>query len=145
MARKALGPRLTPAKAKNLLGVAKVVGPVLIPVLAPFAVKAAGLVSDKYDHYRARRLGVDIEDLTKYTGRGAKLHARIAGFAQALEELRAKDPDYVTDTESRLLKLAAAVRAAERMPTQRRKAAHRAVGNDLNNLETDLLRRLGVS
>ena len=142
---KALGPRLTPAKAKNLLGVAKVVGPVLIPVLAPFAAKAAGLVSDRYDHYRARRLGVGIEELTKYTGKGARLHARIAGFAQALDELRAKDADYVTETESRLVKLAAAVRAAERMPTPRRKAAHRAVGADLDVLENELLRRLGVS
>jgi hypothetical protein len=145
MARKAVSQGFTPAKAKNLMGVAKVVAPVLIPVLAPFAAKAAGVVSDRYDHFRARRLGVGIDELTKYTGKGARLHARIAGFAQALDELRAKDAEYVAETESRLVKLAAAVRAAERMPTPRRKAAHRAVGADLDALETALLRRLGVS
>jgi hypothetical protein len=145
MARKGISPGFTPAKAKNLMGVAKVVAPVLIPVLAPFAAKAAGVVSDRYDHFRARRLGVGIDELTKYTGKGARLHARIAGFAQALDELRAKDAEYVAETESRLVKLAAAVRASERMPTPRRKAAHRAVGADLDALETELLRRLGVS
>jgi len=148
MARKktgVVGPRFTPGKAKNLLGVAKVVAPVLIPVLAPFAAKAAGVLGDRYDQFKARRLGVSVDELSKYTGKGARLHARIAGFAQALDELRAKEPDYVAETESRLVKLAAAVRAAERMPTSRRKAAHRAVAADLDALETDLLRRLGVA
>ncbi|GLZ32639.1 hypothetical protein Lesp02_48270 [Lentzea sp. NBRC 105346] len=144
MARKE-GPRLTPKSAKNMVGVAKVVAPALIPVLAPVLARGASVLSDRYDRYRARRLGVDVADIGQYTGRGARLHARITGFAEALEELRAKEPDYVWTTESRLSKLTAAVRAAERMPTARRKAAHRAVATDLDVLEADLLRRLGVS
>ena len=40
--------------------------------------------------------------------------------------------------------LAAAVRAAERMPSARRKAAHKAVAAELDRIERELLRRLGV-
>jgi hypothetical protein len=40
--------------------------------------------------------------------------------------------------------LATAVRAAERMPSARRRPAHRAVAADLDQLEADLLRHLGV-
>ncbi|MBB5958758.1 hypothetical protein FHS29_005367 [Saccharothrix tamanrassetensis] len=139
------GKGFTAGRARNLVGVAKVVAPALIPVVAPLAVRAAALVSDRYDHYRARRLGVPVDELTRYSGHGARLHARIAGFGQALEELRTEDPAYVGSTESRLSQLLAAVRAAERMPTARRRAAHRAVGTDLDALEADLLKRLGVS
>ena len=49
-----------------------------------------------------------------------------------------------SQTETRLAQLLAAVRASERMPTARRKAAHRAVGTDLDVLEQDLLKRLNV-
>ncbi|HEV7906551.1 MAG TPA: DUF6474 family protein [Pseudonocardiaceae bacterium] len=148
MARKrtsVAGPRITPGRVKNLLGVAKVVAPAVLPVLAPFAARAAGTVADRYDRYRANRLGVEVGELSQYTGKGARLHARITGLARALDELRPGEPDYVTGTESRLTKLVAAVRAAERMPAPRRKAAHRAVSSDLDVLETGLLRRLGLS
>lgn len=136
---------LTPGRAKNLVGVAKVVAPALIPVMAPLAARAAALVGDRYDHYRARRLGVPVDQLTRYSGRGARLHARITGFAEALDQLKATDRPFVEATETRLAQLLAAVRASERMPAPRRKAAHRAVSTDLNALEAELLKRLGVS
>ena len=47
-------------------------------------------------------------------------------------------------TERRLAQLLAAVRASERMPAPRRKAAHRAISTDLDAMEADLLKRLGV-
>jgi hypothetical protein len=143
--------RITPARAKNLIAVAKVVGPAVIPVVAPLAVRAAGLVSERYDRFRARRLGVDVGELPEYTGKGAKLSARLAGVAGSLTELRERsdlgdaDRAWVSRTEGRLAQLAAAVRAAERMPAARRKAAHRAVSADLDQIEAELLRHLGVS
>ncbi|MEU5691055.1 DUF6474 family protein [Actinosynnema sp. NPDC020468] len=135
--------RLTPGRAKNLVGVAKVVAPALIPVVAPLAVRAAALVSDRYDVFRARRLGVPVAELARYSGKGARLHARIAGFAKALEEVR--DAEFARVANERLAQLAAAVQAAERMPTSRRRAAHRAVDADLGALESELLKRLGVA
>jgi hypothetical protein len=143
MARKAKA-GFTPGRAKNLVGVAKVVAPALIPVLAPVIARGAGVLSEQYDRYRARRLGIDVADIGKYSGYGARLHARIVGFSESMETLRATDSDWVSKTEARLAQLLAAVRASERMPTARRKAAHRAVGTDLEMLEQELLRRLNV-
>jgi hypothetical protein len=141
---------LTPAGAKNALGVAKVVGPAVLPVVAPYALKAASAARDGLDRYRAHRLGVDVEHLAEYTGRGGALHARIVGADQALGELADRsggteaDREFAVRSRETLTKLAAAVRAAERMPVARRRAAHRSVAAELDPIERDLLRRLGL-
>ncbi|RZQ62158.1 DUF6474 family protein [Amycolatopsis suaedae] len=140
----------TPKKARNALAVAKVVGPAVIPVVAPYAVRAAGAARDAYDRYQARKLGVAVDQLGEFTGRGAGLHARIAGLAEGTAELRdserATDEDrkFADKTGATLRQLAAAVRAAERMPSTRRRAAHRAVAGELDHLEGQLLHRLGI-
>jgi hypothetical protein len=142
--------RLTPGNAKNVLGVAKILGPAVVPVVAPYALKAAAAARDGLDRYRAHRLGIRVDDLAEYTGRGGALHARIVGADQSLAELETRPKVSDTDREfavrgrDTLVKLAAAVRAAERMPTSRRKAAHRAVAGELDPIEQELLRRLGV-
>ena len=142
--------RITPKKAKNALAVAKVLGPAVIPVVAPYAVRAAGAARDMYDRYQARKLGVAVDQLGEYTGRGAALHARIAGLAQGLTDLRdsekATDADktFAKDGQGTLEQLSATVRAAERMPAARRKSAHRAVAGELERLEGQLLHRLGI-
>ena len=79
--------RFTPKKAKNAVAVAKVLGPAVIPVVAPFAVRAAGAARELYDRYQARKLGVAVDQLGSYTGRGAALHARIAGLAEGCRDL----------------------------------------------------------
>jgi hypothetical protein len=138
-------PRLTPSSAKNLLRVAKVLAPTVLPVVTPYLVRAASAARDGVDQYRARRLGVDVADLAEFSGRGGALHARLAGAEASLAELPAADAEFVTRTRGTLAKLAAAVRVAERMPTARRKAAHRSVAALLDPIERELLRRLGVS
>jgi hypothetical protein len=144
------GVRLTPSSAKNLVGVAKVIGPAVVPVVAPYVLRAASVARDGLDRYRARRLGVDVDHLGQYSGRGGALHARIAGADQSLEELEARpdataaDREFAAQSRATLVKLAAAVRAAERMPTARRKAAHRSVVRELDPVERGLLNHLGV-
>jgi Family of unknown function (DUF6474) len=141
---------LNPASAKNLLGVAKVIGPAVAPVVAPYALKAASSARDGLDRYRARRLGVDVAQLAEYTGRGGALHARIVGADQSLSELEARagasaaDQEFAARGRNTLTKLAVAVRAAERMPTSRRKAAHKSVAAELDPIERELLQRLGL-
>jgi hypothetical protein len=143
-------PRITPKKAKNALAVAKIVGPAVIPVVAPIALRAAAEVRDRIDRRKARRLGVAVDELARYSGRGGALHARITGAAAAIEELRGRsdstteDRKFADTAETTLRQLAAAVRAAERMPTARRRAAHKAVATELDELEQRLLARLGV-
>jgi hypothetical protein len=147
---KAVEPRLTPKKAKNALAVAKIIGPAVIPVVAPYVMRALGEVRDRYDRARAHRMGVPVEELAKFSGRGGALHARISGAATAIIELRERDGATADDrafadrNETTLRQLTAAVRAAERMPTARRKAAHRAAGTELDQLEERLLQRLGA-
>jgi hypothetical protein len=142
--------RFTPKNARNALGVAKVIGPAVIPVIAPFAIQAAGKMREAYDRYQARKLGIDVERLGEFTGRGAALHARISGLSEGLAELKksakATDADvkFANDTQATLEQLAASVRASERMPPPRRKSTARAVATELEQLEDQLLHRLGV-
>jgi hypothetical protein len=152
-AKKAAGgrsPRLTPSSARNMVGVAKILVPAVLPVVSPYLLKAASTARDQLDRFRARRMGVDVAELAKFSGRGGALHARIAGDADALAALAAKHGDDPATREftgrggDTLASLAAAVRAAERMPASRRKAAHQAVGTELDRVESELLRRLGV-
>ncbi|GAB2740099.1 DUF6474 family protein [Salinifilum aidingensis] len=143
--------RVTPGNAKKLIGVAKVVG----PVLAPYLAAAAGTARERYDRMRARHLGVAVEDVGHYTGHGAALHARIAGDHRALTDLRqqaarsgaeekAATEQFAERTDARLEQLTGAVRAAERLPAARRRSAHRAVTEDLARIEDELLGKFGV-
>jgi hypothetical protein len=147
--KKATG--MTPKEARKLVGLAKVVA----PVVAPFVVKALSEVRERYNRMRARRLGVPVEALADFSGKGAALHARIASDGRALHELRSQttgrsDEDrlagerFADAAENRLTQLSSVVRAAERMPAARRRAAHRAVDGELGRIEDDLLRRFGV-
>lgn len=144
------GRRLTPGSARNIVGVVRVVAPAVVPVVAPYVLKAASAARDGVDRIRARRLGIDVSQLAEYTGRGGALHARIVGADASLSDLESREGASVADKEfaerarGTLAKLAVAVRAAERMPTARRKAAHRSIGGELDPIERELLRRLGV-
>ncbi|HJP76822.1 MAG TPA: DUF6474 family protein [Pseudonocardiaceae bacterium] len=141
-------PRITPGKARNYVGVAKILLPAVVPVVSPYLLRAAGTAREQLDRYRARRLGIDVGDLAKFSGKGGALHARITGAADALADLAQKDDPATREFTARgrdtLTTLAAAVRAAERMPGARRRAAHQAVAAELDRIESELLRRLGV-
>ncbi|GAB3286325.1 DUF6474 family protein [Parasphingorhabdus pacifica] len=143
--------RVTPSRAKKAVAIAKVLGPPLIP----FALKAASAARESYEQLRARRLGVSADELGRYSGRGAALHARIAGNAEALRELRARSAgrsdeeslvveQFAERAQARLTELTSAIRVAERMPASRRRAAHQAAAGELGRIEDDLLRRFGV-
>ncbi|HWM04402.1 MAG TPA: DUF6474 family protein [Actinophytocola sp.] len=143
-------PRFTPKRAKNALAVAKIVGPALVPLVMPLALRAFGEARDRIDRLKARRMGVAVGDLAQYSGRGGSLHARITGVAEAIVELRDRpdatpeDRTFADKSETTLRQLAAAVRAAERMPSARRRAAHKAAATELDQLEEHLLHRLGI-
>jgi hypothetical protein len=140
---------MTPARARRLVGVGRAV----LPLLAPYALAAAGIARARYEAYRAARLGVAPGELHAYSGRGAALHARIDRIAQALDDIDDGTPAhapgsgrrFVTATRPRLVDLAVAVRATEQMPTARRRTAHRAIGAELDRIEVALLEHLGVS
>ena len=142
--KKALEQVSTPKKVKNFLAVTRM----LAPVLAPLAYKAATMVRTQLDQARARKIGVDVHQLGDFTGHGAALNARIAGLENSLTQLAEQNVGdagtFRESSRSRLSDLATAVHAAERMPTARRKAAHRAVATELDDIDAQLLKRLGV-
>jgi Family of unknown function (DUF6474) len=143
----------TAARAKRLIGVGKAVA----PLLAPYALAAAGVVRSQWDARRAARLGVEPGQIAKFSGPGGALHARISRIAETLDRLESgagidgtgitvtdEARRFVADTRPRLADLAVAVRAAEQMPSARRRTAYRAVGGELDRVEVELLTRLGV-
>lgn len=141
---------VTPSNAKRAIAVGKV----LVPVLIPVAMRAAAVARGAWDERKARRLGVAPGELQNFSGRGGALHARIAGIAQTLAQLQAlgvtgdralQVANFIRTTEPRLIDLSAAVHAAEQMPTERRRAAHRAVAVELDAIEPQLLELLGVN
>lgn len=145
--KKALDQVSTPKKVRNLLGIVRV----LSPVLAPVAYKAATAARAQLDAARARKIGVDVHQLGDFTGHGAALNARIVGLERSLDRLDdAKSTDgaqvaeFREPTRARIGELATAVHTAERMPTARRKAAHRAIATELDEIDGQLLNRLGV-
>ncbi|MHA6619198.1 DUF6474 family protein [Pseudonocardia sp. DLS-67] len=139
---------LTAARAKRMIGVGKAVA----PLLAPYALAAATVARARWDAHRAARLGVEPGQLAAYAGPGGALHARLSRMAEALDrlesgaEVHGSDAArrFAIDTRPRLADLSVAVRAAEQMPTQRRRTAYRSVGAELDRLEVALLKHLGI-
>jgi len=138
----------TAARAKRMIGVGKAVA----PLLAPYALAAAAVARTRWDAYRAARLGVEPGQLAAYSGPGGALHARLSRMAEALDQLEsgAETPatgaarHFAEDARPRLADLAVAVRAAEQMPTPRRRTAYRSIGAELDRLEIALLNHLGI-
>jgi hypothetical protein len=135
---------LTPAQTRRLIGVGKAVAPLLLP----YAIAAAGVAREQYDAYRSRQLGVPADQLGRFSGRGGTLHARISRAGEALTEVESKGEPagraFAKETRPRLADLAVAVRAAEQMPTARRRTAFRAVSGELDRIEDQLLGHLGL-
>ncbi len=142
---------VTVRDVKRMIAIAKIA----VPLATPFVLKALGWLRARLDEMRARRLGIPVGDLARFSGRGAALHARIAGIADVLGELRERahgktDQDSIAaerfaDTaRQRLTELTSVVRAAERMPAPRRRAAHHAVAAELDRIDDGLLDHLGV-
>ncbi len=111
------------------------------------SISARGLLDER----RADRLGIPLSQLGQFSGHGAALSARIAGAEQSLRELADKKPkdaetkQFVAAISARLGDLAAAVTAAENMPSARRRAAHAAITEQLDGVDADLMARLGVA
>jgi hypothetical protein len=135
---------MTKARAKRLIGV----GAAVAPMLAPYALAAAGAVRGTWDNYRAGRLGVATDKLAEFTGPGGGLHARCSHLAERLTELERGTPAARTFAEQarpRLVELATAVRAAEQMPGTRRRTAFKAISAELDGIEQGVLMHLGIA
>ncbi|MFE1594545.1 DUF6474 family protein [Nocardia sp. NPDC058705] len=133
------------SQIRKYIGVARV----LIPVLAPLAYRGATLVRGQLDARKAQQLGIGMDQLSEFSGHGARLQARITNTEEALDKIAADSADsdtkkFVEAARSRLTDLNVAVKTSEQMPAARRKAVHASISAELTVLENDALARLGV-
>lgn len=141
------GTLLSPTRIRRLLTVSRLLAPILVPVAYRVAIAARGLI----DQRRADELGVPLAQIGRFSGNGGRLSARIAGAEQSLrsvQENKPKDPEtkqFVAAISERLADLAAAVTAAENMPAARRRGAHAAITRQLDEVDADLMARLGLT
>jgi Family of unknown function (DUF6474) len=141
--------RFSSAQAKRLIGV----GTTVVPLLAPYALAAATAARGRWDAYRAGRLGVPTDQLVAFSGPGGALHARLSHMAEAMTQLdsggtvkaTAAAKEFAQASQPRLADLALAVRAAEQMPSARRRTAFKAISGELDGIELALLGHLGVT
>lgn len=134
---------MTAAKAKRLIGV----GTAVAPLLAPYAMAAAGAARARWDAHRAARLGIPADQLVTFASRGGALRARLSRIAETLTSLEGRGDEarrFAEGVRPRLEDLAIAVRAAEQMPSTRRRTAFRAISDELDRIEAELLTHLGV-
>ncbi|WNG81825.1 DUF6474 family protein [Mycobacterium sp. ITM-2016-00316] len=140
------GKLLSPMKIRRTLTVSRLLAPVLVPLAYRGAIAIRGLL----DQRRADQLGVPLAQIGQFSGHGAILSARINGAEQAIRRVVEKNPkdaetkQFVAAINDRLTDLSAAVTAAENMPTARRKAAHAAIGEQLDGIDADVMARLGL-
>ena len=140
------GKLLSPSRIRRGLTVSRMLAPVIVPIAYRAAIAARGYVDER----RADRLGVPLSQLGQFSGTGGALSARIAGAEQTLGKVADKKPkdaetkQFVAAVTERLRDLAAAVTAAENMPTPRRRAAQTAIADQLDGIDADLMARLGV-
>jgi hypothetical protein len=141
------GTLLSPTRIRRLLTVSRLLAPILVPVAYRVAIAARGLI----DQRRADQLGVPLAQIGQFSGNGGRLSARIAGAEQSLrsvQESKPKDPEtkqFVAAISERLAELAAAVTAAENMPAARRRGAHATITRQLDEVDADLMARLGLT
>ncbi|MEJ5998067.1 DUF6474 family protein [Corynebacterium sp. H130] len=119
--------KLNKAKVQRYLGVARMVTPVLLPLI--YKGMTAG--QEVLTKQRAQKHGLTTAEMSQFAGYGAALKARIAGAR--------KHGDLKFSVRERLDELDKAVDNAEYMTPEQRKRAHRSISADLDALLSKLV------
>lgn len=133
-----------PKKTKRLITVGKLVA----PMLAPAALKAVDSIRQVADQQRAKKLGVDLDDVARYRGPTGRTRARIDAVAVAVRELRERRTGdagvttFADQAEQKLADLTSALQAAAPMPAARRRPTLAAVDREIDQLESELIANL---
>lgn len=141
------GKLLSPTRIRRVLTVSRLLAPIVVPLVYRAAIAARRLM----DQHRADQLGVPLAQIGQFSGHGARLSARIAGAEQSLRAVQEKKPkdaetkQFAAAISDRLVDLSAAITAAENMPASRRRSAHAAIAKQLDEIEADLMARLGLA
>ncbi|MFT3716434.1 MAG: DUF6474 family protein [Gordonia sp. (in: high G+C Gram-positive bacteria)] len=136
---------LHPTKVKRYLSVAKMLAPIAGPVIYRGSIAARQQINE----LQARRAGVPSHLLNQYGGPTAAQRARIDQTRATTERVAAQETTdegvaFVQAMNGRLDNLVIAADAADTMPPTQRRAAQRAIDNELTAIDNDLLARLNV-
>lgn len=140
------GKLFSPTRIRRLLTVSRLLAPIVVPLAYRVAIAVRGLI----DQRRADQLGVPLAQIGQFSGHGGQLSARIAGAEQSLRSVQENKPkdaetkQFVAAISERLTDLSAAITAAENMPAARRRASHAAISRQLDEIDADLMARLGL-
>lgn len=141
------GKLFSPTRVRRALAVSRLLAPVVVPLVYRAAMAARGLI----DQRRADQLGVPLARIGQFSGHGARLSARISGAEHSLRTVQEKKPrdaetkQFAAAIADRLTDLSAAVTAAENMPAASRRSAHAAITKQLDEVDADLMARLGLA
>jgi len=141
------GKLFSAGRIRRVLTVTRLLAPVVVPLVYRAAIAARGFMDER----RADRMGVPLSQIGQFSGHGGQLSARIAGAEHSLRLVAEKKPkdaetkQFVGAMTERLTDLSAAVAAAENMPATARRSAHAAIARQLDEIDADLMARLGVA
>ncbi|MCP1387496.1 DUF6474 family protein [Corynebacterium sp. TA-R-1] len=124
---------LTKKKAKNFVGGARV----LVPVLLPLVYKAWTSYQQSQIDNRAASMGLTSQDLARHSGRGAELKARVEALRGNVEN-GSLPTGFANDARVRLDNLDQAVRNAEHASPEQQRLAHNAIEKDLTELAAEI-------
>jgi Family of unknown function (DUF6474) len=133
-----------PKKTKRLLTVTKIVA----PIVAPIALKAVDVARSVADQRRARKLGVDIDDVAGYRGPTGRTKARIDAVDKAVADLRSRRggdaliTGFADRSHAALNDLRAATAATAPMPATRRRPTLAAIKRELDAIESETIAHL---
>lgn len=141
------GKLFSPTRIRRFLTVSRLLAPIVVPLAYRVAIAVRGLI----DQRRADQLGVPLAQIGQFSGHGGRLSARIARAEQSLRSVQENKPkdaetkQFAAAISERLTDLSAAITAAENMPAARRRAAHAAISRQLDEVDADLMARLGLT
>lgn len=116
-------------------------GRIAIPVLLPLIYRGVTQLRDSATQTKAKRAGISPDQLARFSGHGADLHARIEGIRGSLEGTSLA-PGFKRDAETRLDELRSATDNAEFMTADQRRRAHHAINSDIDKLTAEIQERL---
>lgn len=125
---------LTKKKAKQFLGGARVLAPVVLPLIYK------GLTSYQQGklNSRAAGMGLSSQDLARHSGRGAELKARVEALRANIDNEGELPTGFSNDARVRLDNLDQAVRNAEHASPEQRRLAHNSIEQDLTDLAAEI-------
>ncbi len=135
----------TADKAKSAIGGARL----LIPLAIPFAYRGATWLQNRSLNNDAKKFGVSGKDAARHYGHGAPLRARIEKARESLKTLQESGPSnsagFVTDARKRLDLLNDGLNTAERMTPEQRRRAYKSIVGELDTLDAEILKHMGLN